>query len=380
MRKIKTNLLVLFVVLIAFLASFQGVHASIAKPKKPSVKVVKTLEGKVKIKWASVKNADKYQIYRSSKSNSGYKCIATRKKCYYVDKKAKARVKYYYKVRGVNYETKVKIKKNKTDDVTSKDASSSNASSSNAELTKASYSLPTNAIAGKMVSKKTKYDKATNTIKITRKYIRYGKYSKAKSIYVEPKNARVVILGECYATGIASSARDLLPSNYHVVYKTGINSLGIMTRNCISYNGTLISPIERAAYYNPDRIYILVGMNECKNGNSRAATSNFYKSYSLLKRINPNIKMILMAVTPVGLSSPLNIPSLSKRLAWNAQYKSYAAKHSGIYYYDYTKPLNNGKGYINSRYGAGDGCHWNTAGTRLVTKNLVSWDKKKFES
>ena len=53
-----------------------------------------------KITWKAVDNADKYQVYRSTSKNSGYKKISTTAKVSLTDAKLKTGKTYYYKVRG----------------------------------------------------------------------------------------------------------------------------------------------------------------------------------------------------------------------------------------------------------------------------------------
>lgn len=56
---------------------------------------------KVTISYSKVTGASKYEIYRSTKSSSGFSKIATTTALKYVDKKAKKGKRYYYKVRAV---------------------------------------------------------------------------------------------------------------------------------------------------------------------------------------------------------------------------------------------------------------------------------------
>lgn len=53
-----------------------------------------------KITWKAVDNADKYQVYRSTSKNSGYKKISTTAKVSLTDAKLKTGKTYYYKVRA----------------------------------------------------------------------------------------------------------------------------------------------------------------------------------------------------------------------------------------------------------------------------------------
>ena len=79
--------------------TFQKTMPALSKAKS-SKKKGKTL---VSLKWKKVNNAVGYKIYRSTKSNSGYKCVATVKKTKTVswtDKKAKKKKTYYYRIRA----------------------------------------------------------------------------------------------------------------------------------------------------------------------------------------------------------------------------------------------------------------------------------------
>ena len=75
-----------------------------ASLKKPATVKVKAVKKKVTVSWKKVANATGYEVYRSTKKKSGYTLVGTITKgstVKYVDKKAKAGTKYYYKVRAV---------------------------------------------------------------------------------------------------------------------------------------------------------------------------------------------------------------------------------------------------------------------------------------
>lgn len=71
--------------------------------KLPKPTNVKLTAGKksVTITYKKATGATKYQIYRSTKKNSGYKKIITTSKLKYIDKTAKKGKRYYYKVRAM---------------------------------------------------------------------------------------------------------------------------------------------------------------------------------------------------------------------------------------------------------------------------------------
>ena len=320
----KRNALQTLVIILAclFLLPFSRNTVHAANNTKPVIKVENDLAGKVKLTWNEVKNAGKYWVFRANKKDGLYERVAVKKKCQFLDKDTSDRKEYYYKVWAVTYSFN---KKGKLKDVIQKS-------------------------------------------------------SKIQKVYARPKSARVVLLGECYAVGMNLWAKQYLGANDRVFGKEGISSYGLMTRNCISYQGQTITMLDRAGYYKPDRVYFLVGMNECVSGNVQAALSNFQKAHEQLKRINPYVDIVLMAVGPTGKTSSLNIPSLQQRLSWNEALNNYTNGKAHTFYYDYSPLLDDGQGYIQVGYDGGDGCHWNSAATCLVTQNWLQWDSQTFQN
>ncbi len=76
-----------------------------AKLEKPVIKV-KAKNKKVTISWNHINSTKKYEIYRSTKKNGGYKKIKTVKAIRYTDKKVKRNKTYYYKVRAIASDSK----------------------------------------------------------------------------------------------------------------------------------------------------------------------------------------------------------------------------------------------------------------------------------
>ncbi|MCR5452103.1 MAG: hypothetical protein K6F00_05685 [Lachnospiraceae bacterium] len=57
--------------------------------------------GKIVLKWSKIKNADRYEVYRSETGKDGFEKLASTKKTKYTDKKTKKLKTYSYKVRAV---------------------------------------------------------------------------------------------------------------------------------------------------------------------------------------------------------------------------------------------------------------------------------------
>ena len=76
-----------------------SVTISLKELKAPTKLKAAPGKKKVTLSWIKAYGARKYEIYRSTKKNSGYKKIATTTKIKYVDKKVIKGKRYYYKVR-----------------------------------------------------------------------------------------------------------------------------------------------------------------------------------------------------------------------------------------------------------------------------------------
>lgn len=79
---------------------------ALPKPTKMKLKVGKK---RVNITFKESVDAQKYEIYRSTKKGSGYKKIATVKTNKYTDKKVAKKKRYYYKVRAFRGSTKAGV-------------------------------------------------------------------------------------------------------------------------------------------------------------------------------------------------------------------------------------------------------------------------------
>ncbi len=281
----------------------------------PSVSCGQDIQKKVKIKWKKVKNATKYVVYRATKSNGSYKKIATVTGLSYIDKKAKARKTYYYKVQAVQQ-------------IMRPDGS-----------------------------------EFKNT----------GKKSKNLKVYVRPKKPKMVICGECYVEGIQYFTPEEVPSNMNLVSKVGLNTTNLLSYPY--YEG--YTAMDKVVAMKPDRVYFLVGANEFMNNTPDYTVKNFNKMRKILQKKNKNVEIVIMKISPQGRSGKGGV-KVAARAKYNNAYKNFAKKYTNVYFCNATDVLDDGYGTLNPLYDGGDGCHWTSRGTKQVMIALRKWSKKKL--
>lgn len=89
-------------------ARISDAHKAYTRLKRPAVDNMFTglKPSYVKLEWNPVKDASKYEIYRSAFRNTGYQKIATVKSCSFMDLYLTHEKTYYYKVRAVHKDSK----------------------------------------------------------------------------------------------------------------------------------------------------------------------------------------------------------------------------------------------------------------------------------
>lgn len=278
------------------------------KLKRPVFAVEKRYEGKLKLSWKKIKKATYYKVYKKKKGGK-YKFVVKTKRRAYIDKKVKKRKTYSYKVLAA-------CKK-----------------------------------SGKEYS---------------------SQFSKARTAYVRPARPVTVMVGECFVDGMKAFAKSRLPKNYKFVYKDGISTYGLMNTNFARYKKKTVTALERVAYYNPDRVVFLDGMNEATRYNTKSTIRNYKKMFKLLKSFKPNIDIVLLGLPPVGKHPKGNVPSRKNIAHYNKAYKKLANSLSYVYYYDgYRKLIMDKSGYL--KVSGGDGVHWSPNGYVRAAKDI-----KKF--
>ncbi len=279
---------------------------------KPKIEVKKRYEKHVKISWKKVENAKYYIVYRAKKNK--YIKIKETKKTSFVDKKAKKRKTYKYKVAAAAKVSGVEYK---------------------------------------------------------------SKDSNVEKVYVRPKKPLTVICGECFVEGMGLYAKSHVPNNYRLVYKVGISTYGLLNTNYINYKGMTLTAVERIAYYRPDRVIFLDGMNEAGNWNTNSTINNYKKMIQLLKKANPNVEIVLLALPPVAANHVSGFAGNKNINHYNKAYKYLADHTENVYYYSgYRKLITDKNGYLKSYANGGDGGHWSYQATVDVVNDIKKYSNK----
>lgn len=198
-------------------------------------------------------------------------------------------------------------------------------------------------------------------------------HSEELEVYVRPRQPHSVIVGESFVEAINAYMREEVPDRVELVGKIGTNTDAMLYNDYFEYKGEPCTAIERTAFFNPDRVYLMVGCNEAALGDPKDTTANFKEMRKRLMEKNPNMEFVVVSLSPYGQTSTQNIPDLEKRREFNKEYKKFAKRYDNVYYCDAPEVLDDGTGYLKSEYDSGDGCHWNPEGAKMVVYEIRKW-------
>ena len=199
------------------------------------------------------------------------------------------------------------------------------------------------------------------------------KYNGRESNAVKLKAKRTVFVGDSIMSGL--EAYKVFPGGITVT-KVGMGTYTFYSSYYFTVNGSAATGCEKVISYNPDRVFIMLGMNESaykKNG----PMIEYYR-YALedILDARPGCEIILLPVSPTTANSAKTVPKKARIDSFNSALKAFA-KEMGVSYYDYTAPYKDSNGYLTSKYNGGDGCHWNIAGYRLFLDKMNEYIKTK---
>lgn len=298
--------------------STSGAESMFASIVPSKPEVKRCVYPKVTLTWDGVEGAIMYTVYRSKSRDGEYEEIATVDKNRFVDNTARRRRTYFYKV------------------------------------------------------------SAGCEIDGTEVFTEPGKQVK---VYVQPDHPKTVIIGECFAVAL-ERARSRFPSYYRFIAQGGMSTYSILNNNEFTCGGQKVTALEKAALYKPDRLVFLVGANGAGSVDPQDAGKNFEKMYKLMKRVNPAIQFVILAVSPWKSDSVYGrkMPSHEKRHQINQAYREVAEKYDNIYYCNLTERFEDSNGNLRGQFNTGDGLHWSVYARDYMTVQLQKWLKKKLGS
>jgi lysophospholipase L1-like esterase len=189
-----------------------------------------------------------------------------------------------------------------------------------------------------------------------------SKYSKKIAVTTKKKVKKTAYAGDSVMSGLAVY-NIVTAKNKKVVYKVGCSEYTF-------YNGATMDTL---LDYDPDRLFIMLGMNSLSDSPGEKAMNRrigYYKDIlkECLKQ-NPDLQIIVLPVSPTRPTASVKNSDVNK---YNAKLKK-MAEDLGVYYYDYTSFLKDSDGYLKSSGSAKDGIHWTKATYRTFLDKLDSY-------
>lgn len=196
-----------------------------------------------------------------------------------------------------------------------------------------------------------------------------GKISK----YVKQKSLKTVLVGDSIMSGL--DVYKALPGA-KLVYKVGVGPTSFLNYaySEFSINGKSAKGVDKVISLKPDRVFIMLGMNEIAWSNMDTTVSNYKKALEKINKARPNAQIIVLANSPTAKKHNDGVPSNSKVNKYNTKIKA-LAKELDVNYYNYTAFLKNKDGYLKKECNGGDGCHWTSKATKTFASKLKSYCK-----
>ena len=263
----------------------------------------------LKLEWKKEKEAGYYRIYRASKKQGDYQEIAGTKNTCYTDKSCEKHKTYYYKIQAC---------------ISKEDESR------NSKLSK--------AMAGRTKN--------------------------------QPKS--VVFAGDSITEGLKTYhqlEKIKTPGKKRVIAHRGLGTLSFQTNGV--FGGK--TAVDKIIDYQPDRLYLMLGMNEVSYRNQKDMLKNYAEILQQIQEESPKTEIVLVSVAPVTRNVTKTNKGFHNIAKWNRNVKKLAKEYQ-CYYMDCTNTLADSKGYL--KYNGGDGIHWNLKGYGAFVKQIIRFEKK----
>lgn len=199
-----------------------------------------------------------------------------------------------------------------------------------------------------------------------------------KEDYTDPvrqKSLKTVFVGD--STMESVPCYHVLPKKM-MLTKIGISAYGFMNTvyPYFSIKGRPSTGIKKLLYKKPNRVFIMLGMNELYWISKKRTVSDIRSIVKRIKKKRPGTEIVVLAISPSGRHHVSQVPANSKIQKCNKLLKK-MAKRQKVKYHDWTKVFKNSKGYLTSKYGEGDGCHWKPSGARAFVRAIERYASGK---
>ncbi|MBR1628447.1 MAG: hypothetical protein IJ679_04155 [Lachnospiraceae bacterium] len=128
--------------------------------------------------------------------------------------------------------------------------------------------------------------------------------------------------------------------------------------------------------YQPDRVYMMVGTNDCVGNPADEQMDpllvSYYDMVDKLHAGNPAVEIVVMGIGPTR-SDKVTSDTVAR---FNNKLQKLVGERDFAYYYDTGKLLRDGEGNLREDYAASDGIHWSKAAYEAVYPDLHQFVKQ----
>lgn len=200
-----------------------------------------------------------------------------------------------------------------------------------------------------------------------------GFYSAIVHIKTRPRHYTTVFAGDSIMTGMRSYRtveKVKIGGRKELVAAIGLNTITFRTRRV--FGGK--SGLQKVISYKPYRVYMLLGINEIHYRSSKDVIAQYRGMIKTIRAESPGTDIVLLPLAPVTKAEQQRRTGFAQIPGFNKGLKKLAGS-MGLKYYDYTGFLKGPDGYLNQKYAAADGVHWNASAYDIFARKLEQYDK-----
>lgn len=189
----------------------------------------------------------------------------------------------------------------------------------------------------------------------------YSKFSITMKKKVRKKVKKTVYAGDSLMVGLTNYGKITNNSKQRVYAKVGITTSKYYKS----------SQLQQLLRYNPDRLYIMLGVNDIAGNPSNQYMNTTIRYYiAILKtciKKNPDIEIFVMGVSPVGKGSSVKMSTVNY---YNTGLEESVVALENVYYYDLALDMAGDDGYMKPEFISADSLHWTSAAYDTALKAM----------